>query len=95
MLGNVARLWPAVCVGPRGVSPEWRTDIRLVEGLKFRFAALDRGASSPVASVTIVLHNLPIVESRLGGLMRRLRARRPSPSASRMRTVAVLNDQEG
>ena len=95
MFGSATRPRPAVCVGSRRVSPERRTDIHLVEGLKFRLAALDIGASCPVASVTIVLHNLPILEFFLNGLVRRLRARRPSPSASRMRTVAVLNNQEG
>ena len=81
--------------GLRGLSPERRTDIWLVEGLKFGPLTNGGGASSPVASVEIVLHNLLILESLVDGLVRILRARRPSPSASRMRTVAVLDDQEG
>lgn len=77
------------------MSPEWRTDVRRINGLRFGLPTLDRNASSPAAAVALVLHNLLILESFLDDLVRRLRARRPSPSASRLRTVAVLNDQEG
>lgn len=78
-----------------GVSPEVGTDDHLIAGLKFQTAACGRLDSSPDRVGYGVLHNL-VRFLAVGNLfVRMMPSRRPSPSASRPRTVAVLKDQEG
>lgn len=95
MFGSGTSNWPDSRHSQFSVSSERSTDICLVEGLKFGLPTDGSNYSSPSVSVAFHLHNLPILEVARDGLVRRLPSRRPSPSASRPRTVAVLNDQEG
>lgn len=77
------------------VSPEVGTDEHLIAGLKFRLARRYGLDSSPGGVADRVLHNLATFLAASNLFVRMMPSRRPSPSASRPRTVAVLNDQEG
>ncbi len=77
------------------MSPKVGTDYSLIAGLKSRATGFRCLRPSPGwAPIEFSTSYVNIFMARTL-FVRMMPSRRPSPSASRMRTVAVLNDQEG